>query len=61
MLVKCNLEKKGGRMLLSGEYSVEVHETRVKKFLFKLQNMTGEMIWIIREKEHLEPLKMRFV
>lgn len=61
MLVKCNLEKKGGRMLLSGEYSVEVHETRVKKFLFKLQNMTGEMIWIIREKEPLEPLKMRFV
>lgn len=61
MLVKCNLEKKGGRMLLSGEYSVEVHEKRVKKFLFKLQNMTGEMIWIIREKEPLEPLKMRFV
>ena len=48
-------------MLLSGEYSVEVHETRVKKFLFKIQNMTGEMIWIIREKEPLEPLKMRFV
>ena len=48
-------------MLLSEKYSVEVHAARVKKFLFKLQNMTGEIIWIIKEKKHLEPLKMRFV
>lgn len=48
-------------MLLSGEYSVEVHETRVKKFLFKSRNMTGEIICIRKKKEPLEPIKMIFV
>ena len=53
--------KKGGRTLLSGEYSVEIHAKRTGTFLFKSQNMTGEITWIRKKKELLEPIKMIFV
>lgn len=61
LLVKCNLEKKGGRTLLSGEYSVEIHAKRTGTFLFKSRNMTGEITWIRKKKKLLEPIKMIFV
>ena len=54
-------EKKGGRTLLSEEYSVEIHAKRTGTFLFKSRNMTGEIICIRKKKEPLEPIKMIFV
>lgn len=62
LLVKCNLEKKGGRMLLSKKYySIEMHAKRTGEFLFKSRNMTGEIIWTRKKKELLGQGKRIFV